>query len=90
MYTDSSSVSTGFIGRWADIYTGQVNCERWPVDRPRGWNAGLTDPGPMCEGGKGEVQVMIVEIRGQPDVGWLAATVVYNLQVPYDVHVKRY
>ena len=21
--------------------------ERWPVDRPHGWNAGLTDPGPM-------------------------------------------
>ena len=41
---------------WCDrriyVYTGQVNCEHWPVDRPRGWNAGLTDPGPMCGGGR--------------------------------------
>ena len=42
---------------------------RWPVDRPHGWNAGLTDPGP----GRGELQVMSVESRGQPDAGWLAA-----------------
>ena len=35
-----------------DIYTGQVNCERWPVDRLRGWNAGLTNPGPMCGRGR--------------------------------------
>ena len=52
--TDGGSVNTGFIGRLADIYTGQVNCERWPVDRQCGWNAGFTDPGPMC-GGRGEV-----------------------------------
>ena len=32
------------------IYTGQVNCERWPVDCLHGWFAGLTDPGPMCGG----------------------------------------
>ena len=37
-----------------------MNCERWPVDSPRGWNADLTDPGPMCGGG-GEVQVTSVE-----------------------------
>ena len=57
-----------------DIYTGQVNCECWPVDvdHPRGWNAGLTDPGPMW-GGEGEMQVTNVESRGQPDAGWLAA-----------------
>jgi len=55
-----------------DIYTGQVNCERWLVDRPFGWNAGLTDSGPMCGGG-GEVQVMSVETHCQPDAGWLAA-----------------
>ena len=40
---------------YADIYTGQGNCERWPVDRPSGWNAGLIDPEPMCGGGRGEV-----------------------------------
>ena len=57
-----------------DIYTGQVNCERWPVDHLRGWNAGLTDPGPMCGGGKGEVQVTSLETRNQLDAGWLAAT----------------
>ena len=56
--TDSGSEYTGFY--WGDksiynIYTRQVNCERWPVDRPRGWNAGLTNPGPMCGGGRGEV-----------------------------------
>ncbi len=48
---------------------------RWPVDRPHGWNAGLTNPGP----GRGELQVMSVESRGQPDAGWLAATVLYIL-----------
>ena len=60
-----------------DMYTGQVNCERWPVDHPRGWNAGLTDPGAGTHvwGGEGEVQVTSVETRGQPDAGWLAATV---------------
>ena len=27
--------------------------ELWElVDRPRGWNSGLTDPGPMCGGGR--------------------------------------
>jgi len=51
-----------------------VNCERWPVDPPRGWNAGLTDPEPMCGGG-GEVKVVSIEARGQPDAGWLAATI---------------
>jgi len=51
-----------------------VNCERWPVDCPRGWNAGLTDLGPLCEGG-GEVQVTSVESRSQPDAGWLATTI---------------
>ena len=56
-----------------DIYTGQVNCERWPVDHPCGWNAGLNDPGPMCGGG-GEVQVTSVETCGQLDVGCLAAS----------------
>ena len=59
-----------------DLYTGQVNCERWLVDRPRGWDAGLTDPGPMCGGG--EVQVTSVETPGQPYAGWLAATVSYE------------
>ena len=34
----------------------------------------MTDPGPMCGGG-GKVQVMNVETRGQPDAGWLAATI---------------
>ena len=53
-----------------DIYIGQVNCERWPVDCPRG----LTNPGPMRGGGVGEVQVKSVETGGQPDGGWLAAT----------------
>ena len=51
-----------------------MNCERWPVDRLRGWNAGLTDPGTMCGGG-GEVQVTSVESCSQPDAGWLAATI---------------
>ena len=51
--TDSSSEYTGFIGVISRyIYTRQVNCERWPVDRPSDWNAGLTDPGPMCGGGE--------------------------------------
>ena len=45
------------------------------MSRPRGWNAGLTDPGPMCEGGRGEVKVVSVEARGQLDAGWLAATI---------------
>ena len=50
-----------------DIYPGQKICDRWPVDRPRGWNAGLTDPGPMCGGGI-EVQVT----RGQRlAVSWM-------------------
>ena len=58
-----------------DIYTRQVNCERWPVDSPHGWNAGLTDPGPMYGGGeRGEVKVVSVETPGQPDAGWPAAT----------------
>ena len=61
----------------AGIYTGQVNCEHWPVDHPRSWNAGLTDPGPMCGGGRGEVKVVSVETSGQPDAGWLAATCTY-------------
>ena len=51
-----------------------MNYERWPVDHPCGWNADLTGPGPMCGGG-GEVQVTSIETRGQPDAGWLAATV---------------
>ena len=34
-----------------DLYTGQVNCERWPVDPPHGWNAGLTCPNPPLRGG---------------------------------------
>ena len=59
-----------------DIYTGQVNCKRRPVDHPHGWNADLTNPGPMCGGG-GEVQVTSIESRGQPDAGWLAATSKY-------------
>ena len=52
--TDSGSEYTGFIGVISGytVYTRQVNCESWPVDRPRGWNAGLTDPGPMCGGGE--------------------------------------
>ena len=62
--TDSGSVNTCLLGA---LSRGQVNCERWPVDRPLGWNAGLTDPGPMCMGGGGEVQVMNVESRGQSD-----------------------
>jgi len=57
-----------------DIYTGQVYCKRWPVDCPHGWNAGLTDPGPMCEVGEGGVQVTSIESRGQPDTGRLVAT----------------
>ena len=51
-----------------------MNFERWPVDRPCGWNAGLTDLGPICVGGGGEVQVTSVVTRGQLDAGWLAAT----------------
>ena len=47
-----------------------MNCERWPVDRPRGWNAGLTDPGPMCGGGGGEVQVTSVESRLSRSAGY--------------------
>jgi len=67
-------VFNGLLGAISGyIYTGQVNCERWPVDRPSGWSAGLNDPGPMC-GGEGEVQVTSVETRGQPDANWLAAT----------------
>ena len=50
-----------------------MNCERWSVDCLRGWNADLTDPGPVCGGG-GEAQVTSIEARGQPDTGWLAAT----------------
>ena len=50
-----------------------MNCERWPFDLPCGWNADLTDPGPMCGGG-GEVQVTSIESHGQLDAGWLAAT----------------
>ena len=63
-----------------DIYAGQVNCERWPVDCLCGWNAGLTDLEPMCVGGGGEVQVMSLETHGQPDAGWLAATLTTSLQ----------
>ena len=62
-----------------DIYTRLVNCERWLVDHPHGWNAGLTDPGPMCGGGRGEVKVVSVETCGQPDAGWLATTCQPNL-----------
>ena len=40
-----------------NLYTGQVNGERWPVDRPCGWNAGLTCPLLPCGGGY-EVQVI--------------------------------
>ena len=61
-------------GGKADIYTGQVNSERWAFDRPHGWNAGLTDLGPMCGGGGGEAQVTSVETSSQPDAGWLAPT----------------
>ena len=61
-----------------DIYTGQVNCEHWPVDRLRGWNAGLTNPGPMC-GGEGEVQVTSIETCGQLDGGWLGSR--YNVYI---------
>ena len=57
-----------------DIYIGQVNCEHWRVDCPCGWNADLTDPGPMGRGGRDEVQVTSIETRGQLDAGWLAAT----------------
>ena len=50
--TDSGSEYTGFIGVISGyLYTRQVNCERWPVDRPHGWNAGLTCPNPPGEGG---------------------------------------
>ena len=59
-----------------DIYTRQVNCERWLVDRPRGWNADLTNPGPMCGGG--ESQVTSIEPHSQPDEGWLAATTLHK------------
>ena len=52
-----------------------MNCECWPVDRPCGWNADLTDPGPMCGGEVRRMQVMSIKARGQPDTGWLAATV---------------
>ena len=40
--TDSGSEYTGFIGVIIGyiLYTKQVNCERWLVDRPRDWNAG--------------------------------------------------
>jgi len=31
-------------------------------------------PGTPCVGGGGEVKVLSVETRGQPDAGWLAAT----------------
>jgi len=56
--------------RWI-VSTGQVNCEHRPVNHPRGWNAGLTDPRPMWGGGlEGEVQVTSVETHGQPDAGW--------------------
>ena len=57
-----------------NVYTRQVNCERWPVDRPHGWNASLTDPGPMHGKRRGEVKVVSVETGSQPDAGWLAAT----------------
>ena len=40
-----------------NLYTGKVNDERWPVDRSRGWNAGLTYPLPCVGGGGGEVHV---------------------------------
>ena len=59
--------------KWIYICTGQVNCEHWLVDHPRGWNAGLTEPGPMCGGG-GEVQVTSTGSCSQRDAGWLAAT----------------
>ena len=36
--------------KWIPIYTRQVNWERWPVDCPRGWNAGLMTRDP-CVGG---------------------------------------
>ena len=51
---DSGSVYSGLLGAISGYiqYTGQVNCERWLVDCPRGWNAGLMDPGPMCSGGQ--------------------------------------
>ena len=34
-----------------NLYTGQVNGERWPADCPCGWNAGLTCPNPPRGGG---------------------------------------
>ena len=40
------------------ICTGQVNGERWLVDRPCGWNAGLSCPLTPCGGLWDEVQVM--------------------------------
>ena len=40
-----------YWGTAVDLYTGQVNGERWPVDRPCGWNAGLTLT--PCGGGEG-------------------------------------
>jgi len=64
---------TGLLGGSKWIYTGPVNSERWPVDHPRGWNAVLTNLGPMCGGG-GEVQNTSIESRSQLDMGWLAAT----------------
>ena len=50
---DSGSVYTGLLGVISGyIYSGQVNCERWPVDRPSGWIAGLTNPGTHVWGGE--------------------------------------
>ena len=70
----SGSVYTGFIRAISGYIYSKVNCERWTLDSPLGWNADLTNLGPMCGGG-GEVQVMSVETRGQADAGWLAATI---------------
>ena len=51
--TDSGSVYTGLLGALSrHIYRTGKLCKHWPVDRPRGRNAGLTDPGPIYGGGR--------------------------------------
>jgi len=42
-----------YLVKALDLYTGQVNCELWPVDRPCGGMLAVTCPNPPLRGGGG-------------------------------------